>query len=270
MIGLTLRVARETRTAAILFVVGMSAVLGALTLVIPQILDGMESIWEQMPFIRQFVAGLLGVNMDEELTGEITQAFLWVHPAPLALLWAIAIMHGTRLPAGEIDRGTIDLLLGLPVKRSQAYLAETIVVLAVMALTLVTGALTHVICGAIVAADFTPSIGDLARIIVNFFAIGAAVAGLAFFVSSLCERRGVAVGIAFAIVLFSFIINFIAQFWEAAEPIAFLSLLTYYRPAAIVRDHTWPLAHLITLGGIALIAWLAGLAIFARRDISVT
>ena len=54
----------------------------------------------------------------------MSQAFLWVHPTVLTLVWAHEVVCCTRTPAGEIDRGTIDFLLGLPVSRVKIFAAE--------------------------------------------------------------------------------------------------------------------------------------------------
>ena len=86
-------------------------------------------------------------------------------------------------------------------------------------------------------------------------------------VSSLSNRRGRAFGVVFAIVLVSFLVNFLAQLWEPARSLAFLSVLNYYRPLLILRDTSWPLTDMLVLVAVGGVLWLAGMLIFARRDI---
>ena len=54
----------------------------------------------------------------------------WVHPVVLAITWVDAIIATTRVPAAEVDRGTIDVLLGLPISRFNLFASETLVWLA--------------------------------------------------------------------------------------------------------------------------------------------
>ncbi len=107
-------------------------------------------------------------------------------------------------------------------------------------------------------------------ILFNMFCLYIAVGGVVFLVSSLSERRGRAVFTVFGIVLASFLVNFLAQFWSPAQPFAFLSVVEYYRPANILRTGSLPfgdIAVLLTIGGVA---WIAGCEITARRNICTT
>ncbi len=86
-------------------------------------------------------------------------------------------------------------------------------------------------------------------------------------VSSLSNRRGRAFSVVFALVLVSFLVNFLAQLWEPAKSLAFLSVLDYYQPLLILRSSSWPVANMLTLLTVGVLFWLAGMLIFARRDI---
>ena len=108
----------------------------------------------------------------------------------------------------------------------------------------------------------------LALVIGNLYCLYVAVGGAAWFVSALSDRRGRAVGVIFAFVLGSFLLDFLARFWSLAEQIAFLSLLHYYQPLLVLRDGTWLLHEMSVLLAFAAATWTAGGFIFARRDLS--
>lgn len=110
----------------------------------------------------------------------------------------------------------------------------------------------------------------VALIVFNLFCLYVSIGGVAFFVSSISERRGRAVFAIFAIVVASFLVNFLAQFWAPAEPFAFLSVVEYYQPANIIRSGTLPAADIAVLLGVGLVAWFAGREIVARRSICTT
>ena len=62
-------------------------------------------------------------------------------------------------------------------------------------------------------------------------------------------------------------LNFLAQFWEPAQSASFLSVLNYYTPLLILRDSGWPVGDMAVLVGCAVVFWVAGGIVFARRDI---
>ena len=71
-----------------------------------------------------------------------------------------------------------------------------------------------------------------------------------------------------AVVLASFLLTFLAEFWEPAKTISFLSLLNYYRPALVFQEGgAWPLGDMIVLLAIGGVFWTLGGVIFERRDI---
>ncbi len=106
---------------------GVFAFLALLTYVLPQVMAGMGEIFQQLPFVKSLITALLGTEVGDEITARTMQAFLWVHPVVLALIWGHEITLCTRMPAGEIDRGTIDVLLSWPLSRRRIYLCETLV-----------------------------------------------------------------------------------------------------------------------------------------------
>ncbi len=270
MRGVLRKILHETLLGMVLFSLALLLVEVLLNLVLPQILDQMDEMIARMPFMREFVAALLGIDIEGEITAQLMQAFVWVHPTVLTLLWANEVMFCTRFPAGEIDRGTIDVLLALPLSRRRIYLCETIVFLLGGMMMLGAGAIGYAIGSQSLPVESRPAWILVAMILVNLFSLYVSIGGVAFLVSSLSDRRGRAVFAIFAIIVASFLINFLAQFWAPAEPFAFLSVVEYYQPANIIRNGTLPTRDIGVLLGVGSIAWIAGREIVARRSVCTT
>jgi ABC-2 type transport system permease protein len=195
-------------------------------------------------------------------------AIAWVHPVVLAIIWTHVIVFCTRVPAGEIDRGTIDVLFGLPASRWRVYLAETTVLIVSVVFLVALGYLGHRLGMLTTEWEAKPALGPLVAVTVNFFCLYLAVGGLAFLVSAVSDRRGRAIGVIFAILLASFLLNFLAQFWRPAELVSFLSLLNYHQPLVVMKaDGGWPIGDMTVLLGFGAVTWLAGGIWFARRDL---
>ena len=246
-----------------LFVVGM-----LLTMLLPQLEKGLNQFLTTLPFVRTFIQALLGNDFGGNINAETLRAIVWVHPTVLTLLWAHEIVYCTRLPAGEIDRGTIDVLLSWPISRRRLYVSESIVWLVACAW----------LCGMLfagywTAGVFAPSQGDRSLrmplvVIGNLYCVYFAIGGVALMVSALSNVRGRAMATVFGLLLASFLLNFLIQFLPEIEFLSPLGVLSYYRPASILATGKVPWADMLTLMGIGFVGWIAGLEAFSRRNIS--
>ena len=267
MRGLFTKTLHEVWLTTMLFGFALLTVEALLTYILPQLHKGLDGFVNEIPFLRSMLATLLGSELGDGLSARTMQAFLWVHPVVLALVWAHEITFCTRMPAGEIDRGTIDVLLCLPVSRRAVYLCESIMWLVTGGGVLLMGLLGHRIAVAAMPQEMRPELSCAILVTVNLYFVYVAVGGVACLVSACSDRRGRAMAIVFGIVLTSFLLNFVAQFWEPAKQVEFLGVLNYYQPTQILQNGDLPvrdLAVLLLVGGSA---WLLGGEVVARRSI---
>lgn len=252
-----------------LALLGVNALL---TRVVPRFLErgGMDDMFERAPFAREMLAAMLGSEMGREIRYEAMQAILWVHPSVLTLLWTHAIVFCSRFPAAEVDRGTIDILLGLPVSRRKAFYSE-VFVWAVCGLLLVLMALIgHRITASSMPDNTKPTMTQVAYILTNLYCVYFAVGGFAFLISANSDRRGRAIGVTIALLVASFLLSFVAPFWESLEAISWMSVIEYYRPAEILIENQFAYANVITLLAVGTTALVIGGEIVAHRSMCTT
>lgn len=265
--GLIDKSLRETWLTTLVFGLALAAVETILSYVIPTFRGELSGALLQLKFMQNFVEALLGTEIGEGLGPEVFDALPWVHPVALTIIWAQEISFCTRIPAGEIDRGTVDVLLGMPVSRWQVYLCDSIVCMASGA-GLLCLALLGYLTGTLFSRDGAlPDTGRLMVVLVNLYCLYLAVAGVAYLLSAFGNRRGRVVGGIISVLLASFLLNFLARFWEPAEDLSFLSFLTYYRPLYSFKDAGWPLADMAILCTVAVSSWLVGALVFRHRDV---
>jgi ABC-2 type transport system permease protein len=269
--GLILRAAREWWPMVLGLAIALMIVEGILGYVLPTFREQFAAQLMQVAFMQKLISAMLGVDVAGGAIGpELFTSVPWVHPVPLALVWACAIVGCTRVPAGEVDRGTIDVLLGLPVSRRQVFLSESAVGLASGVVLMACAGAGNMIGALGLAPEFRAAPGRLVIVLVNLLCLYLAVGGIAWLVSALSDRRGRAITAVFVIVLAFFLVNYLAQFWKPAERLAFLSILHYDRPLTIIRDGTWPVRDMLVLLAVAAVFWISGGLIFARRDLCTT
>jgi ABC-type transport system involved in multi-copper enzyme maturation permease subunit len=267
MKGLLRKIFLEVRWPVLFLGIGLALIMALLTGLLPKVLGDIDKVFEKLPFVKPLITALLGMDPGKGFTAQMMQAFLWVHPTVLALIWAHDLMYCSRMPAGEIDHGSVDFLLGLPISRWKLYLTETAGWILSGLFILGVGFCGHLLASSALQPRMHPGAYATFGIMMNLMAVYVAVGALAFLISCSSNRRSRAVGIMFAILLMSFLLNFVAQFWDPAKTVSFLSVMRYYRPAVVIQSGKFPLADVGILLGVAAVFWTAGGVIFRRRSI---
>jgi ABC-type transport system involved in multi-copper enzyme maturation permease subunit len=224
-------------------------------------------------FRQQF----LGDDAAMAVPAQIAAGIHWSHPVLLALVFAQIIVVCTRVPAGETERGTIDLLMGLPVTRWQVYIAETIACTLGALLVLLAAGTGAYLARSTVKPEFLAAWPGVLRVLLNLACLQMAVIGVVMLLSTMCERRGRAVLAGVAIILAWIVLEFLGGLWDPAKKIEWLSAIHYYKPLSVMQtkappDAMWlttlPLTHMAILLGIGLIAWIGGGVILNRRPLT--
>jgi ABC-2 type transport system permease protein len=265
--GLIAKAVREVWRGTLLFALALWIIQILLAYMIPKFAEQLLDQWMKLEFVQRIFAALLGTQAGAAPGPDALAAIAWAHPIVLALVWAQAIMVWTRVPAGEIDRGTIDVLLALPVNRTRIVACEAIV-------GLTTGLLliTLVLAGNVIGRwSFDPQPRDtlipLLHVSANLYALYVAVGGITCLVSSLSDRRGRAVGVVFGILIASYFLNSIAALNATASKFSFLNVLHYYRPLRVLQGDGTPVRDVVVLIVVGVVLGAVGWIAFARRDI---
>jgi hypothetical protein len=240
---------------------------GILAFVLPKFGAQFGQQWLQMEFMRGIMQAMLGTEIVDRIGPHLFQSVAWVHPVPLALTWAHALLCCTRVPAGEVDRRTADILFGLPVSRWDVFYSETAVWLGAGMVILLAALAGNLVGGLALPSDQRPDVRRLFIILINLYCLYLAVGGLAWLISSLNDRRGKAITILFVILLALFLLNYLAQFWQPLSKFVFLSPLHFYTPTKVLAAGTWPVRNMAVLLASGSLFWIAGGVVFARRDL---
>ena len=224
----------------------------------------------------------------------------YVHPLMQIIFGIWAIGRASAAIAGEIDRGTMELLLAQPIRRGSvvlAHLAVDAVVVPLLCLSLWGGT----ILGCWLVGPFTadtaalkafpfPVHVDESLLNVDPWAFGPGlwnVAGLLFAISGVTIALSAAgrfrfrvIGLAVVIFLVQFLVNVIGQLWDAVAWLRPFTVFFYYQPQQIVLNARWtvhpatvwgggPIATnvLMVLFAVGFAGYALALTTFARRDL---
>lgn len=246
----------------VLFEIAAARVLVEVTSDLPYL-----RMWLQRPMVQFLIKVALGAEMVGPISSTTLATFALGHPLLWALSWTLLLTIGTGVVAGEIGRGTADLLLTLPLSRGCVYRSASLVCVAVALFISVVPLFGLWLGNRFFPLDEPLEFHRFWPLTANLAALNLAILGLTLGVSSLVARRGTAIGIVLAGLLFSDLMNFLSQFWAAVRPFAFLGFLHYYKPLPIVRSGAFPARDVAILLAVAVVSWTAGLWHFRRRDI---
>jgi ABC-2 type transport system permease protein len=205
----------------------------------------------------------------------------YVHPLALTILCVWALGRAAGAVAGELDRGTMELLLAQPLARSRVITSHFAVdLLTIPAVCLAMWAGT-------VAGSYAFDLPGLtahdangmrvvrpwafAKALPSVASLLFAVSGVTVLLSSLGRYRTRVLGVAVLLMLVQFLVNLLGQMWSAIEPLRPFTVFYYYQPQAILLDAAGAREQLVrnvaTLAGVGLAGYAGALVVFARRDL---
>lgn len=229
--------------------------------------------------IGQLVQAIIGGEQVELNRSDNFMSIAYVHPLPLTILGIFAIGRAANAIAGEIDRGTMELLLAQPVRRTHlvlAHLTVDMIVIPSLCLMLWLGTYCGIWWNGLDTSDNPMQRVDPLRFLPALLCLFALVfvhSGVTMWISSLGRSRARVWGWAITLFLCMFFINVFGQILP--EALAWLRPFTvhyHYQPQQVIFHKDWYTNgsvwfHLgVLLGGGAagyLLAWLT----FTRRDL---
>lgn len=193
-----------------------------------------------------------------------------LHPVVIILASVWAVGRGGGAIAGELDRGTMELLLSQPVPRNRLILAHLIVdaiVIPLLCLSFFAGTQAGLWVVGPFEIDYTnvneafgkevppgvlkslgvPQEPEILEVsgrsqfpaLANLAALIFALSGLTIALSAYGRSRWKAIGYGVLVGLLMFIVNVLGQLWEAASFLRPISVFFYYQPQRIMLRNEW-------------------------------
>lgn len=223
-------------------------------------------------FLPKFVEPMLGVPLVDLATTAGRMSFLYVHVVVMLLVIGWAVGRGSDVVAGEIARGTMDLLLAMPIRRASLLLASGTVAAAGSAVLALSIWLGHALGLRLIEFPEPVSATRFLPGAINLFAMTFCLTGLTTLFSSWGRDRWRTVLWAGGLFVLSAVLKMVARLWLRGEWLKYLSFLTAFEPQKLILLPPEEAAALawrynLTLVGLGLSAYLLAAAIFTCRDI---
>jgi len=234
-----------------------------------------QILFNQSGKVLQTLMG--GENISIERAQDLL-SIAYVHPLTQTILCIWAVGRAAGAIAGEIDRGTMELLMAQPIRRGQAMLAHIavdLVVIPLLAAAMIFGTFVGIHAVDLTDPDTPALYVDFWRFVPGLTSVVAlvfSVSGLTMMVSAFGRQRGKVLGVAVLVVLVQFLVNVIGQLWSPMEPLRPFTVFYYYQPQQIIlRDEgrisleSW--RQIATLLAVGAVGYGIGTWHFCRRDL---
>lgn len=212
-----------------------------------------------------FLRGLGGAAMDYSTTA--LEVCWWNHPFVILIVLGWAVARGSSAIAGEIERGTLDLVLSRPVARSTFLLSQVIAsVIGLFALA------TALILGNVIGTQFNvvespPSVDVLIKPAVMVFLLGWSIYGYTLPFSAIESNRWRPMVLSIAITLGGLIAMSVAPQFEGLDWLEKLSVFQAYAPVTVALQGDPLLYNSVVLGIVGLVGVVLGFAGLWGRDL---
>ena len=226
----------------------------------------LEKLFESYPQELFKAFGIEGqsflANLEGYLGGE-QYSITW----QIMLLMLVVSFGGGAL-AGEIERGTIGILLSQPISRIKLFLGKYLAGVILILIFVWVSILSVVPFAEIYNAEYRLSNNVTMAILGSLFAL--ALFSLTMMLSALFSERSKVTLFSAGLFISMYVINIIAALKENLGDLKYLSLLHYFKyNDALIKNKIDPLSVMVFLG-VAVVCTAVGIYWFNRRDIAAS
>jgi ABC-2 type transport system permease protein len=188
------------------------------------------------------------------------------HPLILTLYMLFAVGVPTGLLAGEVQRGTMELILSRQVTKNHVYICAGFITITGMF------ALVLVMFGGTVFATNIYEFGQdvplysFFKTAINGGIPASAVGGIALLAAA-CFQRNTAVWVTVAYLVVNYFVSIIAEWWPRMKWLYPTSIFYYVDGGKTFTESAWPISDICVLSSILIISTLLGGVIWSRRDL---
>ncbi len=228
--------------------------------------ERVKALLQYIDMLPSFIKAFMGGEILQ--VGNIAGLIAIGYQDPLVLLLDMLFAVGvpTALLAGEVQRGTMELILSRQTTKTHIYIcAGLITVVGMYALVIV------MFTGTVAATrlyDF-----DQAVPLYSFFKmaivggmLASAVGGIALLAAA-CFRRGLAVSVTVGYLVVNYFVSIITDWWPRMKWLEPTTIFNYVDGPEIFGKPGWPIGDMCVLLSLLAVSTVLGGIIWSRRDL---
>ncbi len=216
-------------------------------------------------------AVLKAMNID--IVGMFSSLEGFIAGEHFSIIWPIIIIiltlsYASSAIAGEVDKGTIELLLAQPISRLKIFFAKYLSGLVIIAAFVLLSNFSVVPLSLLHNVDL--QIQNYLTISILGFLFAFAIYGVCIMLSSFASARGMPMAITGGLLIIMYALNVFSAFQESVEKLKYLSFFHYYDFASAAISNQLEILNIVVFLVVGIITTLIGAVIFIKRDIATT
>lgn len=224
----------------------------------------LETVMNIMP--EQFKT-MMGNQFFSTLTIDGAAAFGFNHPIVLAIFIILVISVSASNIAGEVEKGTMELLLSFPVKRTSLITKLWAIGIFIVFMVILSAILGSVFSVAIYDNLSIKFIIKILKIGLNLWLLIVLIFSFSLMISAF-EREGSKVVAKTAVVVMTFyFLDLLSTMWKAVSFTKPFNIFTYYQPQKLISGERSLLQNIPVLLILIVVFFLIARWQFNRRDI---
>jgi ABC-2 type transport system permease protein len=269
MLSIIWRTIKNRKISLIAYSLGAAAFLEMYVALFPLFADKQKEFEKLLDIYPEQLFQALGMD---KASFNLSKIESFVATEHFSLIWPIMVIilviafAGVQI-AGEIEKGTIEIILAQPVSRLKIYFSKYFAGLANLFVFVVVSVFAIVPFSAIHNVDY--KIENWITMAILGFLFGLAIFSLSMFASSIFSEKGksnLAVG---GIIILMYVINTISAFKESLKDLRYLSFFHYYDFSTAMNKNMIDDTAIWMFLGVSVAATILGAIWFMRRDVAV-
>ncbi len=269
MLALLTKTIRKNLTTLLIYTTISASFVWMYVALFPSIFKEREKLKEAFEAYPEGLMEAFAIEIDtfvSSLEGFIAgEHFSIVWPIILIIL---IITYASAAIAGEIEKGTIELLLTQPISRLKIFLAKYFSGLIIITAFILLSNFSVIPFALLHNVDF--QIQNYLTISIIGFLFAFATFGICMMISSFSSSRGKPAAITGGMLIIMYGLNLFSAFQESLDMLKFASFFHYYDFSAAVVNNQIDILNVAVFLAVGIITAIIGAVVFIKRDIAIT
>ena len=269
MLTLLIKTIRKNITTLLVYTIISASFVWMYVAMWPSFSKESEQFMELADAYPEAVMKAMGVDimsMFGSLEGFIAgEHFSIVWPIILIIL---VLAYASAAIAGEVEKGTIELLLAQPISRLKIFFAKYFSGLVIIAAFILLSNFSVVPFSLLHNVDFR--LQNYLAISILGFLFAFAIYGICIMLSSFSSSKGKPMAVTGGLLIIMYALNVFSAFQESVENLKYASFFHYYDFASAAIHNQLDALNLSVFLVVGIITTIIGAFIFVKRDIATT
>lgn len=226
--------------------------------------ESYTKLFESMPKAFAELAGITNASFNTLENFLAIELFSITWPLLLILL---ALSRAGSSVSGEVEKGSMGLLLSLPISRTKVIMSKYIAGL--LSVFLFTAFSTLIIIPIASLFNYSVHADRIVLLALSGLLFGSALYSFAFLISVLFSERSKTYFVAAGAIIASYVLNIVGSLKESLHPLQSISIFNYFDATSAIVNGTINGTAIIVCLIIAMLSTALAIIIFSKRDIQV-